>query len=413
MRSLSIVTRDQNRINITRMNHPKAVDEFLVCIRDGLQRGFQDFVLSFRGADSAYPNVCTPFAGIMAYYEDLGLRFEITDVPEVVNRSLFLHPFLVSDYKTQLAKYPLNVIWRFDNSDDVNTLVDAFIREISQTTVCGHGVLEGLTWCLSEVMDNVLQHSGVNVGYVMGQIHKSTKHIAFCVFDHGQGIFNSLRNSRYAPRYPLDAITLCIKEGVTRDPQIGQGNGMWGLHNIVKSNSGILVITSNSASYVLRRDEILTFTNLPTISKENGMTIIDFQIDFDKGISIAESLGGHIPVNLRLESFEDEKGNLVYRLAEKSSGTGTRQSGERIRNEVMNLYQETGRGIDLDFENISVISSSFADELIGKLVVSFGFFGFNQIFKIKNMNAIVQSIVNRSVAQRMMEAFAHDKTARG
>ena len=55
--------------------------------------------------------------------------------------------------------------------------------------------------------------------------------------------------------------------------------------------------------------------------------------------------------------------------------------------------------------NINIISSSFADELIGKLVTEFGFYGFNNIFKLKNMNANVQSIVQRSVAQRMMESF--------
>ena len=53
----------------------------------------------------------------------------------------------------------------------------------------------------------------------------------------------------------------------------------------------------------------------------------------------------------------------------------------------------------------NIISSSFADELIGKLVTEFGFYGFNNIFKLKNMNANVQSIVQRSVAQRMMESF--------
>jgi STAS-like domain of unknown function (DUF4325) len=254
-------------------------------------------------------------------------------------------------------------------------------------------------------MDNVLQHSKSSQGYIMGQIHKTTRHIALCIFDPGQGIYNSLKDTRYTPRNPVDAITLAIKEGVTRDKKIGQGNGMWGLHNIVKANSGRLAITSNGACYKLLENDIKTYGRLPYLSRDEGFTTIDFQIDFDKGISITEALGGHTPVSLRLESFENDRGNMLYKLSEKSSGTGTRQSGERLRNEIINLYSETGKVIEIDFSEISVVSSSFADELVGKLVAEFGFAGFNQVFRLKNTNSIVQPIIDRSVFQRLAENF--------
>ena len=44
-------------------------------------------------------------------------------------------------------------------------------------------------------MDNVLQHSDSGVGYIMGVLHKTTNYIMFSLFDNGQGIFNSLRDS--------------------------------------------------------------------------------------------------------------------------------------------------------------------------------------------------------------------------
>jgi hypothetical protein len=94
-------------------------------------------------------------------------------------------------------------------------------------------------------MDNVLQHSNQPFGYVMGQIHQTSKHIAFCIFDPGIGIFNTLKGSVHAPRSHLDAITLAIKEGVTRDKAVGQGNGMWGFE--IKGQE---VFTPNSMSYV-------------------------------------------------------------------------------------------------------------------------------------------------------------------
>lgn len=100
-----------------------------------------------------------------------------------------------------------------------------------------------------------------------------------------------------------------------------------------------------------------------------------------------------------------KKNFIIIDLHSKESGVGTRKSGEKIRTELINLFKQTNKNITLDFSKISIISSSFADELIGKLVSEFGFYGFNNIFKLKNMNTNVQSIVQRSVAQRMMESF--------
>src|SRR5690606_18858492 len=126
-------------------------------------------------------------------------------------------------------------------------------------------------------------------GYVMGQIHPTAQHIALCIYDYGQGIYNSLRNSSHAPNTALDAITLAVKEGITRDKNVGQGNGMWGLYNIVRANSGILNITSGNGFLGRRGDEVRTSTSVPFLSPTNNCTTVDFQIDFDKGISIADA----------------------------------------------------------------------------------------------------------------------------
>lgn len=403
------ISRKDEEITLFALNHPRVVSDFITTIQEGIERGFESFRLVFDSKiQGAFPNACAPVAGIIEYYRRQGIEFLAKNPPEFISVTNLLAPLYVPEHENVLRQAPLNKVWKFENSGDINALVVGFVEEISRQAVCQQGVIEGLEWCLNEVMDNVLQHSSISHGYVMGQIHRSTQHIAFCIFDTGQGIFNSLRNSKHAPRNPIDAITLAVKEGVTRDSSIGQGNGMWGLHNIVKENSGVLVITSNSASYMLRKDEIKTFKNLPVISRSLGTTTIDFQIDFDKGISLPKALGGR-PINLRLEALEDDKGNISFKVSERSSGTGTRQSGERMRNEIINIQKETERIIEIDFQGVSVISSSFADELIGKLIAEYGLFGFMQIFKLKNMNNIVQSIVNRSVSQRMAVTFAPER----
>lgn len=77
---------------------------------------------------------------------------------------------------------------------------------------------------------------------------------------------------------------------------------------------------------------------------------------------------------------------MVYFLEEWKDGVATRSSGEKLRLEIIDNFLKTKKRFVIDFANINVISSSFADELLGKLVVELGFFGFNNLVKLINMN---------------------------
>jgi STAS-like domain of unknown function (DUF4325) len=399
-----LVKIDGSEIIFNNLTNPKVVSDFIKAMNDFISAGKTHLILNFKNTQAAFPNVCTPIAGIIANLRSKGIVFEFYYLSEYLKKLLIDVPMSVQANRDIAQKASLDKIWRFDCADDAYLLIKSFVKEISQVVVCEKGVLEGFDWAINEILDNVLQHSGKNYGYVMGQVHRESKHFVFCVYDTGRGIYNSLLDSVHMPNSPVHALQLAVKEGITRDKKIGQGNGLWGLHQIVIENTGMLNIISNSAAYCLTNEKATTFTNLPQLSYDNGC-IVDFQIEFSKGISISKALGGYEPVNLNMESLENNLGDIVIELQNKESGVGTRISGAIIRNEVVNVNKQTGKTITLDFDNISIISSSFADELIGKLVLEFGFYGFNNIVKLKHMNQNVQSIVQRSVAQRMMESF--------
>jgi anti-anti-sigma regulatory factor len=395
------VNRDGNVLTIPSLSSPFVIGNFIRAIYQGNEYGYTDFVLDFSGIEGVYPNVCAPLAGLIDYYKvNREFLFNYRNVPDFLVRTRTLDPVDAASDDTH-RRYPLNVVWKFSIAEEVKSLVDAYLDAVSRSSICQGGVIQGLEWCLNEVMDNVLQHATTTHGYVMGQIHNASQHMAVCIYDHGQGILNSFRTSIHSPNNAVDAITIALKEGVTRDKNIGQGNGMWGLNNIVRSNSGLLNITSGSGFVGIRTNDTRTSTSVPYLSPENSCTTVDFQIDFDKRISIANALGGYEPVNFRIENLEDERNNIVCKLAEKSSGTGTRQSGVAIRNEIINIRNQTSSVIVLNFSGVSLISSSFADELIGKLVVEYGFVGFAQGFRLIGMNETIQAITNRSVVQRL------------
>ena len=107
--------------------------------------------------------------------------------------------------------------------------------------------------------------------------------------------------------------------------------------------------------------------------------------------------------NIHFEEMEDENGYIYYKIREHAEGTGTRDSAIRVKNEIHNILTEEQKPIILDFEGITVISSSFADELLAKLFLDFGLFQFNNLIKIKSMDESLQNILHRSVLQRIVE----------
>ena len=402
---IPLITQEGQELIFDNLTNPRIVSEFINILNEIINSPNKNLILNFKNVKATFPNVSVPIAGIIENMSLRGINFEFYYLTEYLKKLSVKTPLRVQENKELAQKASLDKIWRFDSADDIYLIINSFVDELSHIIVCEKGVLEGFEWSINEVLDNVLQHSSRSFGYVMGQVHPKTKHFAFCVYDTGQGIFNSLLSSLvHKPKTPAEALKLAVKEGVTRDKKIGQGNGLWGLHQIVSENTGILNITSNSACYNLTNNEFKTFDRVPQLPYDNGC-IVDFQIDYGKEISISKALGGYEPVNLKLESLEDNSGNINIDLHSKESGVGTRTSGEKIRNELINIYKQSSKNISLDFANINIVSSSFADELIGKLVTEFGFYGFNNIFKLKNMNSIVQSIVQRSVAQRMMESY--------
>lgn len=109
-----------------------------------------------------------------------------------------------------------------------------------------------------------------------------------------------------------------------------------------------------------------------------------------------------------LESDTDE--NIVtIKIADLSNGTGTRKSAEKLRNIVMNIVNNDKKHIILDFNGINTISSSFADEFIGKTIKDKGFVFFSQVFRLKNLTPMVATIINRSVGQRMAQMYYDEK----
>ena len=396
-------------IQIYEMLHPKNVSYFLNQLSPLIDH---DEIDMYFHATRALPAACVPICGTINELRKQGknIRCHYSEDSYLSNIK-FNTPFKVDQHLDSLA-FPFSKIWRFTDFSEVTALVNAYLDELAASVECSTGLIEGMEWSLNETMDNVLQHSLCSEGYMMGVLHKKTNYVLFSIFDNGQGIFNSLRNSEYHPRSAIDAISIAIQEGKTRDHSIGQGNGLWGLHNIVRDNRGRLDITSHGSSLILYSDgSSRKFEELPCLNNKNATTTVNFSINYNNDISVADALGGYVPSDIRFENKIDENNSLHFVLSEETSGYGTRIAGERVRNKVINCFNrvDAPSKILIDFSGISMISSSFADEFIGKLVADLGFYRFTNTVSFVGVSPTIEMIINRSVSQRMAVLFPASK----
>lgn len=296
-------------------------------------------------------------------------------------------------------------VWRFDNAREQTNLVNAMVLELDKTANLAKGVKQCFEWCLNEVTDNVLNHSrpqGGAHGYVMVQHVPLDNRLKICVFDTGIGLKDSFAGSKYAPATAEEAISLAVGKGVTNGN--GQGNGLWGLHEMVKiSKRGKLHIRSDGAEYLFDPSRSIESTRLAwTLPGFPGTTTVDFHMVCSETTSLQDFFGeDYVSVDLWQEAHEQEDGSLLLKVSELAEGYGSRESARKVRHVVENAIDNDHKFVTLDFTGVDRCSSSFIDELVAKLIVRYGVLSYMNYLKIVNIAGLAQGLANLSAAQRL------------
>lgn len=396
-----------NRIRFANMTTQRLIPEFINSVgRLVYKFNHKKIVLDFEEVDAVFPLPIVPIISYIDFFKnEENIDFEFINLSGYLKHINVYNPNSAEKLIENNALKCLDKIWYFDNSDHVHALSSLIIRDIRRAIICEVGILDACRWGINEMMDNVIQHSQIKRGFVMAQIQKSNNSINICVFDYGIGIFKSLRRTEHNPKNAIDAIMLCVKEGVTRDKEIGQGNGLWGLFNMVAQNNGYLSIISGKGGIKFKNkgQDLDTFKDVILLNKTNQATTVNFHLYLNRNISIKDAIGGHEIIDMFVEDMHNDYDQIEYKIDNIASGTGTRESAIQIRNELVNIYKKYQKKIIIDFSNIGIISSSFADELLCKLIVDYGMFQFQRIFEIKNMNKNIQTIFDKSLTQRLKQ----------
>ncbi len=133
----------------------------------------------------------------------------------------------------------LNAVYR----DVINAMTSHFEIEVS--------VLQALSYCLYEMMDNVHIHSGKPLGTAMTHYDDERKVLRILIADDGMGIRASLaENEKFKDITEAEALRLCLEDTVTDGK--GMGFGLYTTSRLVNSIGKEFILHSGSHKLIIQ-----------------------------------------------------------------------------------------------------------------------------------------------------------------
>jgi anti-sigma regulatory factor (Ser/Thr protein kinase)/anti-anti-sigma regulatory factor len=368
--------------------------------------------LDFSAISRAFPNGMVPLIVLVDQCREQGIDFFLM-LPQdqgcaqnIVDSNWAF--YLAPDQGFILSKKP-NALHQFEDDKSLNDLINTQIHQILERATYAQGVLQAFEWALNEIAGNALVHSEKSRGWLQVVVHPKNQNLAIVVADGGIGIPETIRYAYSDLDLSLDenAIVHALKEGITSKPDFGQGKGLTGTLAIVKKNKGgRLAIHSQSGLVEWVDDRFNIKGDFPPFCG----TLIDIQLNISESIDVENALWGEGPIYPFNESLfgglNAPIGVMQLKLADEASSFGNRITGQRIHQKIENLLiTAPDQVLEIDFQGIDLMASSFADEVFGKLVVKIGFVGFMARLKLLNLNRFCRSIVDDVVQSRIVQKW--------
>jgi hypothetical protein len=255
---------------------------------------------------------------------------------------------------------------------------------------------------VNEITDNVLNHASSPIGGAVQLTTKSKSNIVeFVVCDAGLGIPRTLREAHPHLTSDSQALDAAIREGVTRNKTTNMGNGLYGSFRLANLSSGYFSINSGFAilKYNKARGLHITQEQIPY-----GGTAIVCGISTANPDILSEALSfrgkPYSPGFSVVDRIIDLEG-AVIKLKDEVKSFGSRDAAKPVRIKIENIISACSNQLEIDLNDVALISSSFADEVFGKLFSQLGPINFMQRVRISGGNRIVRQLIDRAITQRL------------
>lgn len=193
-----------------------------------------------------------------------------------------------------------------DCSKAVNAMGDMVLHQFENA----HEFFPAMEWAVYELLDNIHIHAEAPcAGTVCAQFFPDSNAVQIGICDMGRGIKASLR-PRYGDQSHEAAIRLALERGVTRDPEIGQGNGLAGTRDIARANHAQFHLWSGDTCYRMDSTEE-TSTSFPGI----GGTGVHLNLNASRPVDLRNTFFGR-------DQLDPNESTYLNAEEEKACGSG-------------------------------------------------------------------------------------------
>ena len=265
--------------------------------------------------------------------------------------------------------------------------------------------LPALEWAVMEITDNILIHAQSQTpGVLCAQYFPERQRVDVGLCDMGRGLMASLSES-HTIRSHGDAIRKALQRGVTRDKVNCMGNGLAGTLEIAKVNGGSFQIWTGDVTFRLQDGQDKGFIPHATVP----------------GTGLLLSLKTDRPVNLRDTFIEDPSWTYIdaeaqriasaggLRILDECVHTGSRPSATALRRKILTILPDMDGPLVLDFDGVTAASSSFLDELLGRLAEELGADAFRCSVHLVNASHHIRGLTEAVLKQRLEDVSAADQ----
>ena len=288
---------------------------------------------------------------------------------------------------------PLTTI---SNGRQVNDAVNALCEIVVRHAADPRTVLPGIEWAVNEVTDNVELHaSAATPGIFCARLYPGSHRLEVAVVDQGVGIRASL-GSAIPAGSDGEAIAKALQRGVTRDPSVGQGNGLAGTKEIILQNGGDLMLWSGVAMFKISDGQDKGYVQVSG-SAGTGV-VLNFHLNQPIDLRHTFIAGTALDYIERQAEAAEHDGLLVR---EQVPSTRSRGPARQLRQKVLAMLPDIEGPLRLDFTGVEIAASSFLDELLGRLAASLGEEDFRRRIQVRHMTPLVGQIANVVIGQRL------------
>lgn len=404
---IDVVSRSDNRISVREQVSHFHMRRIAASLHRAITvAGYQDVTLDFSLCTGVTEAVMLPLMPIVAKYRKENIDFTLIppiqeDLARLFANTNWAHHVSPDTYELSHHEggHVPALLFGDNDLDDAYQILDRVLDLILRQLETSRDTLKAVEWSLCEIMDNVSSHAESEIGgFIQATAYKQGNRVEFVVADAGIGIPASMGMANHD-----EALQRAIDEGVTSKPAENAGNGLYGSYQAaflsggqfeINSLFGHLFCDGTTGQVTCKRENIpYAGTSVRCSINVHDPDLLGKALQF-KGRS-------HDPGFDYIErKYEGDSDDIVFILKDEAQRDfGSRHSGARIRRMIENLTKDHAR-IVIDFASVGIISSSFADEVFGRLFVKLGPRAFMTRVRMQNVDPTIEGLIDRAILQR-------------